>query len=238
MPNSLRDRERRNRVAFLLVVAAASVMLWQTVPGRFLLYPFTVLATWFHEMGHGVASIVTGRGLERLLIFADGSGLAQSPRPLDGYRLVDAMIAASGPLGPAVVGALLLGASRSSAATQRSLAVLGVLLIASTVIWVRSLFGWLILPGVGIAMLVLALRAPESWQRFAIQLIGIQACISAWNQFDYLFNERATVSGELLKSDTGAIADALLLPYWFWGGVISVTIVALLWLSLRIGIRR
>jgi hypothetical protein len=44
--------------------------------------------------------MLTGRGFERLLIFADGSGVALSLRPTDGYRLTDALVAASGPLGP------------------------------------------------------------------------------------------------------------------------------------------
>jgi Peptidase M50B-like len=238
MSSSLAGQDQRQRVALLAGIALASIMLWQTALGSLLLYPFTILATWFHEMGHGIAAMLTGRGFERLLIFADGSGVALSLRPADGYRLTDALVAASGPLGPAIAGALLIIASRSPAATRNALAVLGVALVVSTLIWVRSPAGWLVLPALGMAIAVLALRGSLPWRGFAIQLIGVQASISAWQQFDYLFSPGGTVGGQPHRSDTGAIADVLLLPYWFWGAGISATILALLWWSFRLAFRR
>jgi hypothetical protein len=118
------------------------------------------------------------------------------------------------------------------------LAVLGAALIVSTMIWVRSLTGWLVLPALGIMIVLLALRGPLPWQRFVIQLIGVQACISVWKQFDYLFSAGGTVGGQLQRSDTGAIADVLLLPYWVWGAIISAAILALLYWSFRLAFRR
>ena len=237
MSSSLADQDPRQRVALLLAIAFASILLWQTTLGSLLLYPFTILATWFHEMGHGIAAMLTGRGFERLLIFADGSGVAESLRPADGYRLTDALVAASGPVGPAIAGALLIVSSRSPTATRNSLAVLGGAVILSTLIWVRSPTGWLVLPALGMAILLLALRGSLSWQRFGIQLLGVQACISVWRQFDYLFSPGGSVGGRLQRSDTGAIADVLLLPYWFWGALISAAILALLWWSFRLALR-
>ena len=238
MSLSLAGQDRRERVVLLLGIALVSILLWQTRLGSLLLYPFTILATWFHEMGHGLAAMLAGRGFERLLVFADGSGVALSLRPVDGYRLTDALVAASGPLGPAIAGALLIVASRSPTATRNALAVLGVALILSTLIWVRSLAGWLVLPALGMAIVLLALRGSLPWQRFVIQLIGVQACISVWKQFDYLFSPGGAVGGQLQRSDTGAIADVLLLPYWFWGAAISATILALLGWSFRLAFRR
>ena len=237
MSSSLASQDRRQRVALLLGIALASIMLWQTVIGSLLLYPFTILATWFHEMGHGLAAMLTGRGFVRLQIFADGSGVAESLRPADGYRLTDALVAASGPVGPAIAGALLIVSSRSPTATRNSLAVLGGAVILSTLIWVRSPTGWLVLPALGMAILLLALRGSLSWQRFGIQLLGVQACISVWRQFDYLFSPGGTIGGQRQRSDTGAIADVLLLPYWLWGALISAAILALLWWSFRLALR-
>ena len=238
MSSILTGQDHKQRVALLAGIALGSILLWQTALGSLLLYPFTILATWFHEMGHGIAAMLTGRGFERLLIFSDGSGVAQSLRPLDGYGLTDALVAASGPLGPAIAGALLIISSRSPAATRNALAVLGAALLASTLIWVRSLTGWLVLPALGIAIGLLALRGSERWQGFVIQLLGVQACISVWKKFDYLFSPGGSVGGQLQRSDTGAIADALLLPYWFWGAAISAAILALLWWSFRLAFRR
>ena len=236
--HSLADQDHKERLTLLGGIALASIVAWQTALGSLILYPFTILATWFHEMGHGIAAMLTGRGFERLLIFADGSGYAETLGPADGYRLTDALIAASGPLGPAVAGALLIICSHSATATRNALAVLGGALILSTIIWVRSLTGWLVLPALGIAMIVLARRGPVPWQRFVIQLLGVQACISVWRQFSYLFSPGGNVGGELHRSDTGAIADVLLLPYWVWGAAISAAILALLWVSFRFAFRR
>jgi hypothetical protein len=238
MPSSLGGEDQRQRVLLLLGVALASTLLWQTTLGSLLLYPFTILATWFHEMGHGTAAMLSGRTFERLLIFADGSGVALSLRPADGFRSTDALVAASGPLGPAVAGALLILSSRSPTATRAALAVLGVALVASTAIWVRSLTGWLVLPALGIAIAGLALRGSLPLRRFVLQFLGVEAAISAWQQFDYLFSPGGHVGGELHRSDTGAIADVLLLPYWFWGATISAAILALLWWSFGVAFRR
>lgn len=66
----------------------------------------------------------------------------------------------------------------------------------------------------------------------------MQACISAWSQFGYLFSSGANIGGQLHRSDTGAIADVLLLPYWLWGAAISAAIIALMWWSFAIALRR
>ena len=238
MSNILADQAHRQRIGLLVGIAVASVILWQTEIGSLLLYPFTILATWFHEMGHGVAAMLTGSSFERLLIFPDGSGVAQSMRPADASRLTNALIAASGPLGPAIAGSLLIIASRTDKATRAALTVMGLALIVSTVIWVRTLTGWLVLPALGVAILALAWRGTAAQRRFGIQLLGVQACISVWQQFGYLFSAGGNIGGELRRSDTSAIADALLLPYWFWGAAISAVIVVLLWRSLAVAFRR
>lgn len=237
LSTSLAAPDHKQRITLLACIAIASIALWQTELGSLLLYPFTILATWFHEMGHGIAAMLTGRGFERLLVFSDGSGFAESMRPVDGYRLTDALVAAGGPLGPAIAGAALIISSRAPAATRNALAVLGAALILSTLIWVRSLTGWLVLPALGVAIGALAWRGSPPWQGFVIQLLGVQACISVWRQLDYLFSPGGSIGGQLHRSDTGAIADALLLPHWVWGAGISVAILGLLWGSFRLAFR-
>ena len=238
MSSILADKAHRQRIVLLMWIAVASVLLWQTRIGSLILYPFTILATWFHEMGHGVAAMLTGASFERLLIFPDGSGIAQSMVPANASGLTHALIAASGPLGPAIAGSLLIIASRTDKATRAALMVMGLALIISTAIWVGTLTGWLVLPALGIAILALSWRGTADQRQFGIQLLGVQACISVWQQFGYLFSAGGSIGGELHRSDTSAIADALLFPYWFWGAAISVVIVLLLWWSFAVAFRR
>lgn len=238
MSSILADKAHRQRLVLLMWIAVVSVILWQTRIGSLILYPFTILATWFHEMGHGIAAILTGASFERLLIFPDGSGIAQSMVPANASGLTHALIAASGPLGPAIAGSLLIIASRTDKATRVALTVVGLALILSTVIWVRTLTGWLVLPALGLAILALAWRGTADHRQFGIQLLGVQACISVWEQFSYLFSAGGSIGGALHRSDTSAIADALIFPYWFWGAAISAVIVLLLWWSFAVAFRR
>ena len=238
-PLSMTGRDdMRHRAVLLVAVAIASIGLWQTQTGSMILYPFTILSTWFHEMGHGITTLLTGSDFRELVIHPDGSGYAVSVRPADGSRIADALISAGGPMGPALAGAVLLMASRTPSRTRQALALLGVLLIASTVVWVRSMVGWAVLPVMGAGIMLLAIKGGRWIQRLAIQILGVQAGISVWQQFDYLFSDGGLVGGRQARSDTAAIADALLLPYWFWGAAISLAIVGVLGFALRYSFKR
>ena len=237
MTSALAEQDRQQRIGVLLGLGLASVMLWQTSFGMLLLYPFTILATWFHEMGHGIAAMLLGARFEHLLIFPDGSGVAVSSRPGGGSRLTEALIAAGGPLGPPLAGALLIIASRDRRTTRSALLALGAVLLVSTLVWVRTLTGLIVLPLLAAAILASARYGGQAHQRFAIQVLGVQAFVSVWQQFGYLFTPGGRIEGQLQRSDTGAIADVLLLPYWVWGGVISIAIGGLMWWSLRVAFR-
>jgi len=234
----LDEEERKRRIATLGGLALLCILLWQTWWGSLLLYPFTILATWFHETGHGLAAILTGGSFERLLIYPNGSGVALSLQAADSSVLSAALVSAAGPLGPPIAGALLIVASRSRRATRAALAVLAAVLVLSTLIWVRSLVGWIVLPLITLALLVVLQRGSAKAQDLAIQLLGVQACISTYQDVGYLFSDDGQIAGRVQRSDTAAIADSLLLPYWFWGGAISLVIVALLAASLRVALRR
>lgn len=238
MSTHFAEQERQQRIALLVILGFGSIMLWQTPFGSLLLYPFTILTTWFHELGHGIAAILMGERFEYLEIYPDGSGVAVSQVSMDRNVVQEAIIAAGGPIGPALAGAALIASSRTLKGTRVALAVLGVTLLVTTAIWVRSLTGWLVLPLMGLAILAIARNANADQQRFAIQLLGVQACISVWAQSGYLFTDGGTLGGMPQVSDTGAIADALFLPFWFWGIVLSAANIALLWWSFRYAFRR
>lgn len=223
----------RGRTAVMLVIGFVLVLCWQTRIGSLALYPFSILGTWFHEMGHGLAALLTGGRFERLVIYPDGSGYALSSYPSGQGRLGGAFVAAAGPLAPAMAGAVLIMATRTPERTRLALKLLGAALIVTTVIWVRSLVGWLVLPALGLAVLVLARRAGSTTQGVAVRALGLVAAASAWRSFDYLFSAGGTVGGRTMRSDTGVIADLLFLPYWVWGAVISVLTAAMLWASFR-----
>jgi Peptidase M50B-like len=219
------------RMAFWGLIASAvfTVVLWQIPGGNYILYPFTILATWFHEMAHGLTALLLGGRFAKLLIFSDGSGAAYYSGPLLLGTFGQVLVAAAGPMGPPVAGAALILTSRSLKAARLTLKLLGSFLLISTAVWVRSLFGVVTIPLMGVGVLGVAFKGSERVQRLLVQFLGVQACVSAYRQMDYLFSYSA---GPLGISDTAQIQQALMLPYWFWGGLIALSSLLILVVSL------
>lgn len=231
-PPSYRSEAGKQEITLLVVMGVCSILLWGSPYGGYILYPFSILATWFHEMGHGLAALAFGYDFEQLVIDANGSGYAAYSTLEQPSRFSQAVIAGAGLIGPTVAGCLLILASARRRATRSALAILGFVLLGSTVIWVRSLTGWVVLPLLGLASIALAFRGRERWRRFAVQFLGVQGCISIYRDFAYLFSEGFVRDGRAQLSDTGVISDALFLPYWFWGGLITAMICAMVYWSL------
>ncbi|NEP17531.1 MAG: M50 family metallopeptidase [Leptolyngbya sp. SIO4C1] len=228
---------KRDRLRWLMIAAVATVVLWQVPLGEYLLYPFTILATWFHEMGHGLTAMLLGGNFQKLVLYPNGSGVAISSGRVFGGALGHAMVSAGGPMGPPLAGAALILASRQAKTARWGLIALGALLIASTLVWVRSLTGWLVLPLLGAAILYIALRTKVWVKVLTVQFLGVQACISTFHQLDYLFTYQATIGGQTMLSDTGQISKALLLPHWIWGSLLAIAAVLLLAKSLQLAYR-
>ncbi|RCJ38310.1 peptidase M50 [Nostoc minutum NIES-26] len=224
----------RMGLTWLTVAAIATILLWQVPAGDYILYPFTILATWFHEMGHGLMALLLGGQFQKLEIFGNGSGVATYGISRSLGSIGPGLVAAAGPMGPPIAGAALILASRSFKAASLSLKILGSFLLLSTLVWVRSLFGLVAIPLLGLIILGIAFKAPRWVQGFAIQFLGVQACVSTYHQLNYLFSYSA---GSLGLSDTAQMQRYLLLPYWFWGGLMAIASLVILVQSLRVAYR-
>lgn len=232
-PGSQAEQVGRLFLAAVLVVFAPHLPL-----GNYLIYPFMILGTWFHEMGHGLAALALGFEFERLLIYPDGSGIAESRTPADISPLARAAIAAGGPLGPSLLGAALILASGQPRIWRGALASLAGLVMLSTLVWVRSATGWIVLPLIAGALAALAWRGNRELVRFMLQFLGMLAGLSMFLSWEYLFAESAVIAGQVILSDTGAIAASLPLPHWFWAGALVVLAAMMIGFSLKLALRR
>lgn len=204
-----------------LVLAGLVVVMLPSLPfGAYLIYPFAILTTWFHEMGHGLTALVLGQRFEQLMIFANGSGVAQSQITGDASRFTLAAIAAGGPLAPSIVGALLIVASAHPRLWRPMLWLAAATIGLSVLIWVRSPVGYTMLPLVAALLALVAWRASPGFARFTLQFLGVLGAMSMLRDFDYLFTEQAVINGQQILSDTGQIEAALGLSHWFWAGLI------------------
>ena len=163
--------------------------------GRLILYPFTLLSTWVHEMGHGLTAIAVGGRFLRLDIFADASGMAH----LEVVRgLGSALSSAGGLLGRRCLAPSFgCGATRSPAAV----AVLAASLLLSLLLWVRTLVGLVTVGGLGVGIALLARWLPPAGRVFFAQLLGLLCVFDTVARGDYLFTEGARVGGALHPSD-------------------------------------
>ncbi|WP_285712160.1 M50 family metallopeptidase [Erythrobacter oryzae] len=217
-----------------LVLAGFVVSLLPLLPfGAYLAYPFFILTTWFHEMGHGLTAALLGQSFERLVLLPNGSGYAEYLVRGEASRLVQAAIAIGGPLAPSVVGSALIVASAHPRSWRWTLWAMVAAILASTIIWVRSATGWWALPIAAAVLGLVAWRASAGFQRFTLQFLGLTAAWSVFGAWRYFLTEQVVIDGQAQLSDTGAIAAVLLLPYWVWAGVILITSAAMFVFSLR-----
>lgn len=231
-PGSQAEQVGRLFLAGVLVVFAPQLPF-----GNYLIYPFMILGTWFHEMGHGLTALALGNEFERLLIFADGSGIAESRIPADISPLESAAIAAGGPLGPSFIGTALILASSRRKLWRPALLVLAGIIALSTLVWVRTATGWIVLPSIASGFALIAWRATDGLGRFMLQFLGMLAALSMFLSWDYLFMESAVIGGQLMLSDTGAIAANLLLPHWVWALLLVTTAGLMIGASLKYALR-
>jgi hypothetical protein len=140
----LRDDEDRKRRAWTLAaLAVGSILLWQTYWGSLLLYPFTILATWFHEMGHGLAAILAGRAVRAPGDLPRRLGRRTIADPRRRFSVRECVCQRGGAARAAGRGRAADRRLAQRRATRIALGVLAGALLLSTLIWVRSLSaGW------------------------------------------------------------------------------------------------
>lgn len=221
---------------FLLAAAVLTVVGWQFEYGRYALYPLTLLATYAHEMGHGLTALIMGADFERLLMYPDGSGLAYWKGDLG--RIARGLVAAGGLIGPSVAGVIVLALSRRVERARWVLYGLGTIMLMTVLFFARGWFAPLFLGLVAVGVLAVARAFPERGAPFLLQLIGVQLCLAVFRDVGYMFSEGGIIDGVAQRSDSAAIAEALLLPYWFWGGLTAVVSFGLLALGLLVALRR
>ena len=84
---------------------------------------------------------------------------------------------------------------------------------------------------------ILNLLAIERLEGFDRQAFGVQLSLSVFSRADYLFTREAVTATGTVPSDVSQIAEALILPYWFWGACCGALSVAVLLVALVIYLR-
>jgi hypothetical protein len=209
----------RRQAAIVLLGSVAVTLAMFLIPSPqntwWLLAPFRWLHIYVHEFGHGVAALLAGGNFEKFEMYTY-SGLAHTSG-VSG-RLATAFVCAGGLCGPAVVGGAFLAAGRNARWARIALLAFGGFMALSLILWTSTAFGWGFGAVVAALSLGIALKARPALAQMFLVFLGTQLALSVYTGGGYLFTQYVQIqNGHEGPSDTQVMADALGLPYWFWG---------------------
>ncbi|QBY03065.1 M50 family peptidase [Thalassotalea sp. HSM 43] len=166
--------------------------------------PFEWLESYFHEISHGIAALLSGGHIVQIQLFANGAGLCttRGGSPM--------FIAFAGYFGAAIWAMVIFSLANVHDKISRVLSYLLVaLLVASMIFWVRdflTLFICLILVGV----FALSIKIQHlGILKGVLQLIALSVVLSAIKSPLYLMDNRAI-------GDASALQQMTMLPEVVW----------------------
>ncbi len=234
-----RDRAQLRTLAIALL---ASLVLWNLPFGGLLLYPFKLLATWLHELSHGVAMIAMGAGFDHMLIYRDTSGLAYPGSTTDGFGV--ALIAAAGYMGTPLWGAMLLVLTPTARAARFALLGLALLMAISVVLVIENSFGQWAMTATAAGFAIAALVLPGRWRVATAHFVAAQACINALLDIRVLLRPQQVVDGRVAgNSDAHTMALATFhtnehWAVWTWAILWLVWSLVVLYAGMRVASKR
>ena len=220
VPSTLFFSSRRPVGYWFWAAVAVSLVASLTPWSPFLLYPFKLFTTWVHECGHALMTVLVGGRVTSITIDPDTSGLTRSLVPVG--RVARALVASSGYLGAAVVGCLLMAATRVEKWAHLILLGLGAFMLLTLVLWVRNLFGIAVVLAWGVALVTLARKGMANAPRFLLSLLAIQVALNS------VYDLRVLFLIDRRQSDAAAMARLFLLPSWVWATAWMLMSVAML----------
>ena len=236
-------RTARQESTTLAIALLASLLVWNLPLGGYVMYPFKLLATWMHELSHGLAMTACGAGFDHILVYRDTSGLAYARSSVGGFG--SAVIAGAGYMGTPVWGAVLLVLTHDARTARRALAVLAALLIVTAMFVIAPTaaegeFGPYAIGAIGGAVLVCALVLPARWRLFGAHFLAAQACCNALLDIRVLLRPSQVVGGKVAgASDAHNMAAATFgttadWAVWTWAILWLAWSLAVLFVALRV----
>jgi hypothetical protein len=214
----------------LVVSALATATVYWLPTARALSYPFVLLSTLAHEMGHGLAALAIGGSFSSLELFTDGSGVATTATAT---ALQNAFVAAGGLVGPSLTAVALFVMGKTPARARFCLGLTALLLVAALAFVVRNTFGWVFVTALAALCAMVAWKGRDWLTQLLLVFGATQLALSVYSRGDYLFTPIAHTGAGALPSDAAQISEGLFFPYWFWGGLCGAFSIAVLLFGLR-----
>ena len=139
--------------------------------------------------------------------------------------MASGLVASAGYLGASIVGCVLMAATRVERRARSILYGVGAFMLVTVVVWMRNLFGVVVVLVWGLALVTMARRRMANALRFILSLLAVQVALNSVYDIRVLF----LVNG---PSDAATMARLFLLPAWFWAATWMLMSVAMLWWTL------
>ena len=170
----------------------------------FISIPFNWLETYFHEISHGIAALLSGGSIIKIELFANGAGLCTT---LGGNRF---LVSFSGYAGAIIWGAMIYVSAKSHQRVAQIFSLFIVLLLSVTLIlWARDLltiFICLVL----LVLILLSLKTKNlKTLQLLLQLFGMVVLLNGLYSPFYLLDGRSI-------GDGATLANLTLLPELVW----------------------
>ena len=227
----------------IFIIALLVFFIWQSPFLGNIRYPFILLGTWFHEMGHGITALILGGKFNYLEIYSNGGGVAytsyQTNKLFLPYNITRALVAFGGLIGPCIMGGIQIISATNQKFSKWILITLVLSIIISLIFWVKSTIGIIVLALISIALSIIIYLKKPRLINWTVLFLGLQSTLSTYLQLDYLFTSSFERNGKNNISDTQTIADSLFGNHWFWAVfVILVSIIIILWKSYSYYLRK
>ena len=126
--------------------------------------------------------------------------------------------------------------SRTARGAKIVLIAMSILMAAVALVWVRNAFGLAFVLSWAVVFAAVSRLRSEALAAFVVHTVGLTLCLAIFSDIDYMFSDHAIVGGQMNASDSAKMANALFLPYWFWGAAVALFSVAVMALGIwRLG---
>lgn len=203
------------RQKFLLAFTAYFVVLWFLWPTIWI-YPLKIFVVFLHELSHAIAGLATGGVIQKITLdpYQGGATLVRGGNAF--------LMLSAGYLGSLLWGLALLLVARTRPSIARNvLLVLGALLLATTLLFVRNMFGFVFGLLFGIGLIVAAKKLPKGGVIVVLTTLGLTSALYALFDIrdDILTRPEVQSDANMLAQLTGVHT---LVWGFFWAGVAVV----------------
>ena len=165
--------------------------------------PFQWLESYFHELSHALATLISGGRMSHIELFANGAGLCFSS---GGWPV---LIGFAGYAGAAAWGAILYFLACSRYAAKSAYALMGIGVIVTMLLWGRDLLTL----GIMLSLAVLFLLPIKFYQtlimRGSLRLIALIVLLNA-------LSSPAVLLGISNRGDAAHLAEITFIPSFIW----------------------